>query len=114
MQWSYPILRVAGTEIRIHLTFLLLLTWIGIAYYQDGGAAAALEGVGFIVAVFACVVLHEFGHATAARRYGIRTPKITLLRSAASLNSSACRRSRARRSSSPSPARWSTSSSPRS
>jgi Zn-dependent protease len=79
MQWSYPILRVAGTEIRIHLTFLLLLAWIGVAYWQDGGAAAAIEGVGFIVAVFACVVLHEFGHATAARRYGIKTPKITLL-----------------------------------
>lgn len=79
MQWSYTILRVAGTEIRIHLTFLLLLAWIGIAYWQDGGARAAIEGVGFIVAVFACVVLHEFGHATAARRYGIRTPKITLL-----------------------------------
>lgn len=79
MQWSYPILRVAGTEIRIHLTFLLLLAWIGIAYFQEGGTAAAIEGVGFIVAVFACVVLHELGHAIAARHYGIRTPRITLL-----------------------------------
>jgi Zn-dependent protease/predicted transcriptional regulator len=79
MQWSYPILRVGGTEIRIHLTFLLLLVWIGIGYFQEGGTAAAIEGVGFIAAVFACVVLHELGHATAARRYGIRTPRITLL-----------------------------------
>lgn len=79
MQWSFPVLQVAGTEIRIHLTFLLLLLWIGIAHWQDGGSAAAIEGVGFIVAVFACVVLHEFGHVMAARRYGIRTPKITLL-----------------------------------
>jgi len=79
LQWSYPILRVGGTEIRIHLTFLLLLAWIGIAYFQQGGTAAAVEGVGFIGAVFACVVLHELGHAAAASRYGIRTPKITLL-----------------------------------
>ncbi|MBZ9864764.1 site-2 protease family protein [Mesorhizobium sp. CA15] len=79
MQWSYPILRVGGTEIRIHLTFLLLLAWIGIAYFQEGGTPAAIEGVGFISAVFACVVLHELGHAAAASRYGIRTPKITLL-----------------------------------
>lgn len=73
MQWSYSIFRVGGAEIRIHLTFLLLLAWIGIAYFQEGGTAAAIEGVGFIVAVFVCVVLHELGHAAAARRYGIRT-----------------------------------------
>ena len=79
MQWSYPILRAGGTEIRIHLTFLLLLAWIGIAYFQQGGTSAAIEGVVFIGAVFACVVLHELGHAAAASRYGIRTPKITLL-----------------------------------
>ncbi|QKV19935.1 site-2 protease family protein [Oricola thermophila] len=79
MQWSFPIARVAGSEIRIHLTFFLLLLWIGIAQFQQGGGAAAAEGVLFIVAVFACVVLHELGHAVAARRYGIRTPRITLL-----------------------------------
>ncbi|WP_281058915.1 hypothetical protein [Mesorhizobium sp. M1B.F.Ca.ET.045.04.1.1] len=32
MRWSYPVLRVGGTEIRIHLTFLLPLAWIGIAF----------------------------------------------------------------------------------
>ena len=79
MQWSFPIGRVFGTEIRIHLTFFLLLLWIGIAHLQSGGTAAAVDGVLFVVAVFACVVLHELGHALAARRYGIRTPKITLL-----------------------------------
>ena len=79
MQWSLPLGRVAGSEIRIHLTFLLLLMWIGIVHYQGGGAAAATEGVLFVIAVFACVVLHELGHAIAARRYGISTPRITLL-----------------------------------
>jgi Zn-dependent protease len=79
MQWSFPIARVAGSEIRIHLTFFLLLLWIGIAHFQQGGGAAATEGVLFIIAVFACVVLHELGHAIAARRYGIKTPRITLL-----------------------------------
>ena len=79
MPWSITIARIAGTEIRIHLTFLLLLLWIGIAQYLDGGTAQALDGVLFVVAVFACVVLHELGHALAARRYGIATPDITLL-----------------------------------
>lgn len=79
MQWSYRLLRVGDTEIRIHLTFVMLLLWFGIVYFQEGGLPAAVEGVGFLAAIFACVVLHELGHATAARRYGIRTPRITLL-----------------------------------
>lgn len=79
MSWSITVARAFGSEIRIHLTFLLLLIWIGAVYYQQGGANAALFGVVFISSVFACVLLHELGHALAARRYGIRTPDITLL-----------------------------------
>jgi stage IV sporulation protein FB len=79
MAWSFPIGRLFGSEIRIHVTFVLFLAWIAIAHYQQGGTDAAVQGVLFIVALFACVVAHEFGHALAARRYGIRTPDITLL-----------------------------------
>ena len=79
MSWSFPIGRLLGSEIRVHVTFFLLLAWIGIAHYQQGGAAAAVDGILFIIAIFACVVAHEFGHALAARRYGIKTPDITLL-----------------------------------
>jgi len=79
MKWSFTVARIAGTQVRIHITFLLLLAWIGMAYWLHGGPAAALHGVLFIVLVFLCVLLHEFGHATAALRYGIATPKITLL-----------------------------------
>ncbi len=78
MSWSITIARIAGSEIRIHLTFLILLAWFAVAGYMEGGAAAALDTVLFVVAVFACVVLHELGHAIAARRYGITTPDITL------------------------------------
>ncbi|EWY36123.1 protease [Skermanella stibiiresistens SB22] len=79
MGWSIPIGTVKGTVIRIHVTFLLFLIWIGGMHYAQGGAPAALEGVVFIVLLFACVLLHEFGHVFAARRYGVRTPDITLL-----------------------------------
>src|SRR5437773_2094563 len=79
MRWSIKIARIAGIDIRIHGTFLLFLAWIGYAYYQAGGTASATEGVIFILALFGCVVLHEFGHAAAARAFGIRTPDITLL-----------------------------------
>ena len=79
MHWSFPIAKVAGSEIRVHVTFFLLLAWIGIVQFQQGGQPAAIEGVAFVIAIFACVVLHELGHAIAARRYGIKTPRITLL-----------------------------------
>jgi stage IV sporulation protein FB len=79
MSWSFPIATVRGTVIRIHVTFFLLLAWIGAMHARQGGAAEALAGMAFIAVVFACVVLHELGHAAAARRYGIATPDITLL-----------------------------------
>jgi Zn-dependent protease/CBS domain-containing protein len=79
MAWSVPIGVIGGTVIRIHVTFLLLLLWIAVAHYVHGGAQAAVQGVAFVVLVFGCVVLHEFGHVFAARRYGVQTPDITLL-----------------------------------
>ncbi|CAN7375479.1 site-2 protease family protein [Pararhizobium sp. LjRoot235] len=79
MGWSFKIGTIVGTEIRVHMTFALLLVWIWFMHYRIGGAPAAWEGVAFIVCVFACVVLHEFGHIAAARHFGIKTPDITLL-----------------------------------
>ncbi|RMD91531.1 MAG: site-2 protease family protein [Alphaproteobacteria bacterium] len=79
MGWSFPIGRLFGSELRVHATFFLLLAWIGAVAWAEGGPQAALVNVLFILALFACVVAHEFGHALTARRYGIRTPDITLL-----------------------------------
>src|ERR1700674_2887583 len=78
MPWSLTIGTVAGTAVRIHATFLLFLIWIWAAYYRQGGVEAAWQGVIFIALLFLCVLLHEFGHVFAARRYGIKTPDITL------------------------------------
>jgi Zn-dependent protease/CBS domain-containing protein len=79
MGWSFSIGRITGTEIRIHITFFLLLIWIFAASYGSGGADAAWSGVLFIILVFACVVAHEFGHIFAARAFGVNTPDVTLL-----------------------------------
>jgi len=79
MSWSFRIARIAGTDVKVHITFLLLLAWIGLSHYRLGGAEAAWQGVLFCVLLFTCVLLHEFGHVLAARRYGIPTPDITLL-----------------------------------
>lgn len=79
MKWSFPIARIFGTQLRIHLTFFLLLIWVGFAYWGNGGLSSALLGILFVLALFVCVILHEFGHALTARIYGIKTPDITLL-----------------------------------
>jgi Zn-dependent protease/CBS domain-containing protein len=79
MRWSFHLARIAGIDVKVHVTFFLLLAFVALSYGQIGGVQAAVQGVAFICAVFLCVVLHEFGHALAARRYGIRTPDITLL-----------------------------------
>ncbi|MCE0504948.1 site-2 protease family protein [Roseivivax sp. GX 12232] len=79
MAWSFRIGRLLGSELRVHATFFLLLLWIGVSAWGSGGPAAAALNITFILLLFACVLAHEFGHALMARRYGIRTPDITLL-----------------------------------
>jgi Zn-dependent protease len=79
MSWSLTIGRFGSTVVRVHLTFFLLLVWIGISAWQQGGFLAARNSVLFIVLIFACVVLHEFGHILMARRFGIETPDVILL-----------------------------------
>lgn len=70
MSWSIPIVRIAGIQLRIHFTFVLLIAWLALRW-----PSAAI----FVSLLFLCVVLHEFGHALAAKAYGINTPDITLL-----------------------------------
>jgi Zn-dependent protease/CBS domain-containing protein len=79
MSWSFRIARVAGIDVKVHATFFLILLFYGWLYYQNGGLASAVGGVIFVLLLFFCVLLHEFGHAFAARAFGIRTPDITLL-----------------------------------
>jgi len=85
MRWSFRVARVAGIDVYIHVTFLMIVAiygWIsyryGIEIHQDGWSWA-LYGMAFTLLLFFCVLLHEFGHAFAARAFGIRTPDITLL-----------------------------------
>lgn len=79
MSWSFPVGRLLGSELRVHATFFLLLGFVAITAWSDGGAQAAWQSTSFVLALFACVVAHEYGHALMARRFGIATPDITLL-----------------------------------
>lgn len=72
--------RIAGIDVKLHWTFLLLLGWIAVSFAMQGdGIASALWGSALLVSVFGCVLLHELGHALAARPFGIKTRDITLL-----------------------------------
>ena len=78
MGWSLTVGRLASTYIRVHITFLLLLVWIGAIYYQRGGPEQAIEGVVFVALLFLCVLLHELGHVFAAKYFGVDTKDVTL------------------------------------
>jgi Zn-dependent protease/CBS domain-containing protein len=80
MKWSWKLATVAGIAVYVHATFALLIAWIAFVHWAEHRSVAAVaSGVGFILALFGCVLLHELGHALAARRYAIRTRDITLL-----------------------------------
>lgn len=80
MTWSFRLGTWAGVAVYVHATFGLLLAWVAFVHWQmDPRPAAVASGLLFTLALFACVLLHEYGHALTARRYGIRTLDITLL-----------------------------------
>ena len=79
MKWVYTIGRISGTEVKVHLTFVLFLGWWAVGGYQQAGMAGALAAAFWLLAVFACILLHEFGHILMARRFGVRTPDVILL-----------------------------------
>jgi Zn-dependent protease/predicted transcriptional regulator len=80
MKWSWRIATVAGIGIYLHGTFLALLAYVVLAELSGGGSYQnVIFALLFLAALFTIVVLHELGHALAAKRYGIKTQDITLL-----------------------------------
>jgi stage IV sporulation protein FB len=74
--WTLQIGTVLGIPIRIHVTFVLLLFWFGFAATSRG--ESPVRAVVFLLLLFACVALHELGHAAMAQRFGVRTGEIVL------------------------------------
>jgi stage IV sporulation protein FB len=79
MSWSVNIGSIAGTAIRIHVTFILLLAFFFFVGLVSGSVDDAVKTVAFIVLLFTCVLAHEFGHIFTARAFGVETPDVTLL-----------------------------------
>ena len=75
---TWKLARVAGIDVSIHWSFLLLLAWLTVGSLSAGAAAVATNLL-LTLCVFGCVLLHEFGHALTARRFGIGTHGITIL-----------------------------------
>jgi Zn-dependent protease/CBS domain-containing protein len=79
MKWQWKLGRFFGIDVYVHATFLLLIGWVGYSHWLEHQQwSEVLNGILFILALFVCVVLHEYGHALTARKYGIRTRDITL------------------------------------
>jgi Zn-dependent protease/CBS domain-containing protein len=79
MKWQWKIARIAGIDVYMHATFLLLIGWVALSHWTGQQSwSAVFAGVFFILLLFVFVVMHEYGHALTARKYGIKTRDITL------------------------------------
>ncbi len=76
-RWSLTIARVAGIEIRLHAS-MLLLVWLAalMAQKDPGGLTGAFA---WVVTIFVCVLVHEFAHSLVARHLGVHVREIELL-----------------------------------
>jgi Zn-dependent protease/CBS domain-containing protein len=80
MGTSFKIGRAFGIDLKVHWTFFLLLAFFAfVSYQRTGSLTNALITALVIVALFVCVVLHEYGHSIVAQRLGIEIHDITLL-----------------------------------
>ncbi len=85
MKWSYTVARVSGIDIKIHATFALILALGAFQWGFPKGLAGessfsgAVFGMGLMILLFACVVLHELGHSLVAQRFGLTVREIVLL-----------------------------------
>ncbi len=79
MRGSFQIAKFFGIPVQVHWSFGLIFAWIWYEAYMDGrGWQEILQLTLLVIAIFACVVLHEFGHALTAKRFGVSTRDIIL------------------------------------
>jgi Zn-dependent protease/CBS domain-containing protein len=81
MSWSIKLFKIWGIDVKVHLTFVLILVWA--AYRWSGitgaGWGGALFGVAATLLLFLAVTLHELGHSFQALKFGVRVRDITLM-----------------------------------
>jgi Zn-dependent protease/CBS domain-containing protein len=77
--WSIPIGRLFGVEVRLHLTFVFLLAFVWMAEAAMKGNSTPGRVLTLVSIIFGSVVLHELGHALVAQREGLQARAIILL-----------------------------------
>src|SRR5215471_153880 len=77
--WSISAGRFFGVEFRIHLTFFFLLLFVVLTEFKEHGTVGATQGLLLVTIFFGSVILHEMGHASVAKRYGVPVRGIMLL-----------------------------------
>ncbi len=74
MKGSFHIATVSGIPVKVHWSFGLLLLWVAYETSKEGfQPILLLLSIAIVLSVFFCVILHEFGHALAARQFGVKT-----------------------------------------
>ncbi len=81
MNNALKLFKIRGIEIKMHITFPLILIWAALSfgYFRNAGLEGALYGILVTLLVFVIVVLHELGHSLAAQYYKIPVKQIILL-----------------------------------
>ena len=79
MNWSFRFTRVAGIDIKIHITFFLILLLGALQWGGRYGTPGAFFGILLMILLFVCVTLHELGHGIMAQRFGVPVREIVLL-----------------------------------
>ena len=79
MGGSIKLTTIQGIPVLLHWSFGLLFVWLGYVGFSEGmNAVGILWFFAFALLLFACVVIHEFGHALTARKFGVETKDIIL------------------------------------
>lgn len=79
MRGSFHVATVTGIPLKIHWSFGFLLLWVVYSNSRDGyDPVTILIAIGNVLSLVVCVILHEFGHALVARRFGVNTHDIIM------------------------------------
>lgn len=77
--WSLPAGRIFGVDLRIDLSFVLLLLFIGFMERTAHVPVSPARGTLLVAIIFASVVVHELGHALVGRHSGVPPRAIILM-----------------------------------